>query len=81
MAALITYDLEPIANVVSDPGIIIAGKDSLFKAVEDFLKVVEENPGKITAWNPGMGGDDLFTTPHLPEDARAEGPDDPLRWG
>jgi tripartite-type tricarboxylate transporter receptor subunit TctC len=61
----ITYtieELEPIANVVTDPGIIVVAKDSPFKTVEDFLKAVKENPGKVTVGNSGVGGDDFFTT-------------------
>lgn len=55
-------ELEPIANVVTDPGIIVVGKDSPFKTVEDFFKAAKENPGKITVGNSGVGGDDFFTT-------------------
>lgn len=61
----ITYnisELEPIANVVTDPGIIVVAKDSPYKTVEDFLKAAKENPGKLTVGNSGVGGDDFFTT-------------------
>ena len=61
----ITYtiaELEPIANVVTDPGIIVVGKDSPYETAEDFLKAVRENPGKLTVGNSGVGGDDFFTT-------------------
>lgn len=61
----ITYtiaELEPIANVVTDPGIIVVGKDSPYRTAEDFLKAVKENPGKLTVGNSGVGGDDFFTT-------------------
>ena len=61
----ITYtiaELEPIANVVTDPGIIVVGKDRPYKTAEDFLKAVRENPGKLTVGNSGVGGDDFFTT-------------------
>lgn len=61
----ITYnltELEPLANVITDPGIIVVGKDSPFKTVEDFLKAARENPDTITVGNSGVGGDDFFTT-------------------
>jgi|LSQX01.1.fsa_nt_gb putative tricarboxylic transport membrane protein len=61
----ITYnisELEPLANVVTDPGIIVVGKDSPYKTVQDFLQAVKDNPGKITVGNSGVGGDDFFTT-------------------
>jgi tripartite-type tricarboxylate transporter receptor subunit TctC len=60
----ITYnirELEPLANVITDPGIIVVAKDSPYKTAEDFFKAVKENPGKITVGNSGVGGDDFFT--------------------
>jgi len=65
MTPEITYnisELEPLANVVTDPGIIVVGKDSPYKTVQDFLQAVKDNPGKITVGNSGVGGDDFFTT-------------------
>ncbi len=56
------HDLDPIANVVTDPGIIVVGKNSPFKTVQDFLAAAKANPGKITVANSGTGGDDFFTT-------------------
>lgn len=61
----ITYnitELEPIANVVTDPGVIVVSKDSPFKTFEDFLEACKKNPGKVTIGNSGTGGDDFFTT-------------------
>jgi len=55
-------DLEPIANVVTDPGIIVVAKDSPLKNVKDFMDAVKANPGKVTVGNSGIGGDDFFTT-------------------
>lgn len=55
-------ELEPIANVVTDPGIIVVSKDSPFKTVEDLWNAAKANPGKITIGNSGVGGDDFFST-------------------
>lgn len=55
-------ELEPIANVVTDPGIIVVSKDSKYKTVQDLLEAMKQNPGKITVGNSGVGGDDFFTT-------------------
>jgi len=44
----ITYnisELEPLANVITDPGIIVVGKDSPYKTVQDFMNAAKENPG------------------------------------
>jgi len=61
----ITYninELDPIANVITDPGIIVVGKESKFKNINDFLAFVKANRGKVTVGNSGIGGDDFFTT-------------------
>lgn len=61
----VTYtidELTPIANVVTDPGVIVVGKDSKYNTIQDFLDDVKENPGAITVGNSGVGGDDFFTT-------------------
>jgi tripartite-type tricarboxylate transporter receptor subunit TctC len=64
MNAEITYsidELDPIANVVTDPGIIVVGKDSKYNTAEEFFADATANPGKITVGNSGVGGDDFFT--------------------
>ncbi len=61
----VTYnikELEPIANVITDPGIIVVSKDSPFKTYQDFAAAVKANPGKVTVGNSGTGGDDFFTS-------------------
>jgi len=55
-------DLEPLANVVTDPGILVVGKDSPLKTYQDYVNAVKANPGKITVGNSGVGGDDFFST-------------------
>ena len=61
----ITYnikEIEPIANVITDPGIIVVSKDSPYKTFKDFLEACKAEPGKVTIANSGTGGDDFFTT-------------------
>lgn len=61
----INYSIEqmtPIANVVTDPGIIVVPENSPFQTVEDLLTAAEERPGQITVANSGVGGDDFFST-------------------
>jgi putative tricarboxylic transport membrane protein len=65
MTPAITYnihELTPIANVVTDPGIIVVAKDSPFKTVQDFFAAAKKHPGMLTVGNSGVGGDDFFTT-------------------
>lgn len=61
----ITYsisELTPIANIVTDPGIIVVAKDSPYKAAQEFLDAARKNPGTVTVGNSGVGGDDFFST-------------------
>ena len=54
--------LDPIANVITDPGIIVVGKDSPLKTYQDFEAAVKANPGRVSVGNSGTGGDDFFTS-------------------
>ena len=61
----IQYDLDEfdlLANIVTDPGVIVVGKDSPFETAEEFFAHAEENPGRVTVGNSGVGGDDFFAT-------------------
>jgi len=55
-------ELTPLANIVTDPGVIVVGKDSKFMTAKDFLEAARANPGRITVGNSGVGGDDYFST-------------------
>lgn len=71
----ITYtieELDPIANIVTDPGIVVVKPDSKFA---DFNQLVEEaraNPGTVTVGNSGVGGDDFFTSILLEQNAAVQ---------
>ena len=54
-------DLTPLANIVTDPGVIVVGKDSPFKTAKDFLDAARAQPGRVTVGNSGVGGDDFFS--------------------
>ncbi|MBC7189856.1 hypothetical protein H5U35_06560, partial [Candidatus Aerophobetes bacterium] len=46
---------------VVDPGmIVVREKDPRFRTLEEFIKYVQENPGKITIAAHGVGGDDFL---------------------
>lgn len=71
----ITYDiseLTPIANIVTDPGVVVVAKDSPYKNFEDLIKAAKENPGTVTVGNSGVGGDDWFSTIMLSREAGVE---------
>ena len=54
-------ELTPLANVVTDPGVIVVSKDSPYKDIKQFLDAVRAQPGRITVGNSGVGGDDFFS--------------------
>jgi putative tricarboxylic transport membrane protein len=54
-------DFDPIANIVTDPGIIVVPADSEFNSYEDLVKHLEANPGGLNVSHSGVGGDDFFT--------------------
>nr|WP_297457630.1 tripartite tricarboxylate transporter substrate binding protein [uncultured Halomonas sp.] len=71
----ITYDiseLTPIANIVTDPGVVVVAKDSPYKNFEDLINAAKENPGTVTVGNSGVGGDDWFSTIMLSKEAGVE---------
>jgi putative tricarboxylic transport membrane protein len=55
-------ELTPLANVVTDPGVIVVSKDSPYKTAKEFLDAARAKPGRMTAGNSGVGGDDYFST-------------------
>jgi putative tricarboxylic transport membrane protein len=54
-------ELTPLANVVTDPGVIVVSKDSKYKSMKDLLAAAKANPGRVTVGNSGVGGDDFFS--------------------
>ena len=71
----ITYTLEeitPIANIVTDPGVVVVAPESPFQTFEDLVAAARENPGTVTVGNSGVGGDDFFTSVLLEQAAEVE---------
>lgn len=53
-------DFLPIANIVTDPGVLVVTADSPFKTIEDVVKMAKEQPDHFIASTTGPGGDDFF---------------------
>lgn len=71
----ITYTIDeitPIANIVTDPGVVVVAPDSPFETFEDLVTQAEESPGTVTVGNSGIGGDDFFTSVLLEQAADIE---------
>ena len=61
----ITYTIDeitPLANVVTDPGVIVVAADSPYQTAQEFLDAAKAAPGTITVGNSGVGGDDYFSS-------------------
>lgn len=54
-------EITPLANVVTDPGVIVVSKDSKYKTIKDLLDAAKASPGRVTIGNSGVGGDDFFS--------------------
>ena len=71
----ITYtlgEITPLANIVTDPGVVVVSPDSPFQTFEDLVAAAQENPGTVTVGNSGVGGDDFFTSVLLEQAAGIE---------
>lgn len=55
----------PIANVVTDPGVLVVKTDSPFETLSDLVEFAKKNPGKLNAATSGPGGDDDFALKKL----------------
>ncbi|MCK5672405.1 MAG: tripartite tricarboxylate transporter substrate binding protein [Spirochaetales bacterium] len=50
----------PLANYVTDPGVLVANINSNFKTLEDVVNAEKADPGSLTGATTGPGGDDSF---------------------
>jgi putative tricarboxylic transport membrane protein len=53
-------DFEPIANMIFDPGILVAGADSKIKTFADLVAAAKKAPGQVRMSHSGNGGDDWY---------------------
>ena len=61
----ITYNISELAflaNVITDPGVLVVNNDSPYKTFKQFVSAAKKQPGQITVGNSGVGGDDFFST-------------------
>ncbi len=58
-------DFDPIANVVTDPNVLVVSPDSPFKTFEDFMNACKAKPGTVTVSYSGLGGDDALAIMRL----------------
>ncbi len=51
---------KPLANYVTDPGVLVANAKGSLKSLDDVVAAEKANPGSLTAATTGPGGDDFF---------------------
>ncbi|HSB67987.1 MAG TPA: tripartite tricarboxylate transporter substrate binding protein [Candidatus Methylomirabilis sp.] len=65
-------DMVFVANVVTDPGILVVRTESPHKTLADLLKAMREQPGKISVGVSSAPGDDWFAVHMLQAAAKVE---------
>jgi putative tricarboxylic transport membrane protein len=65
-------DILFVANVVTDPGILVVRADGPLKSVADFAKAANEKPGKISVGVSSAPGDDWFAVHMFQEAGKVE---------
>lgn len=51
-------DLLPLANVVTDPGVLAVAADSPWQTLDELVEAVKAEPRSVTVSHEGVGGDD-----------------------
>ncbi|WP_435105942.1 Bug family tripartite tricarboxylate transporter substrate binding protein [Arhodomonas sp. AD133] len=51
-------DIRPLANLITDPGVLAVSADSPYQTLDDFVSAVEQQPESISVSHEGVGGDD-----------------------
>lgn len=63
-----TSDLAFVANVVTDPGVLVVRAESPYKSIADVIKAAKEKPGALSVGVASAPGDDWFAM-HMFEEA------------
>lgn len=61
-----------VANVVTDPGILVVRAESPYKTLADFIRGAKENPGKVGVGVSSAPGDDWFAMHMFQEATQAK---------
>lgn len=68
----IGYSLEeilPLANIITDPGVLAVAADSPYQTLDDFIAAIEETPESIVVSHEGIGGDDHLAALNFAKEA------------
>lgn len=62
-------DFTPIANIVTDPGVLTVSSNSPFKTLEEYINYAKENPDVLTCSHEGIWGDDYIALKAIEREA------------
>lgn len=65
-------DLQPLANVVTDPGVLAVAADSPWQTLDELVEAVKAEPRSVTVSHEGVGGDDHLAALNFAGDAGIE---------
>lgn len=51
-------EIRPLANVITDPGVLAVAADSPYQTLDDFVAAVKDDPESVIVSHEGIGGDD-----------------------
>lgn len=60
--------IHPLANAITDPGVLVVAADSPYQNLDDFVAAVKKNP-EMTVSHEGIGGDDHLAALNFAEAA------------
>ena len=62
-------EIRPLANVITDPGVLAVAADSPYQTLDDFVGAVKNDPESIIISHEGVGGDDHLAALNFAEEA------------
>lgn len=51
-------EIRPLANVITDPGMLVVAENSPYQNLDDFVAAVKDDPESVIVSHEGIGGDD-----------------------
>ncbi|WP_148254158.1 Bug family tripartite tricarboxylate transporter substrate binding protein [Aidingimonas lacisalsi] len=64
--------IRPLANVVTDPGILAVDADSPYQDLDAFVTAAQDDPDSITVSHEGVGGDDHLAAINFAKEANLD---------
>ncbi|MGM0984966.1 MAG: Bug family tripartite tricarboxylate transporter substrate binding protein [Pseudomonadota bacterium] len=62
-------EIRPLANVITDPGVLAVSADSPYQTLDDLVAAVKDDPESVVISHEGLGGDDHLAALNFAEEA------------